>query len=74
MRILAVYDSTGRILAAAEIDADYAGPVPVAGDGHETGEFDVPESARDLDFAAVCTRMRVNPEQRRLFDPREAGF
>jgi hypothetical protein len=71
MKILAIYDSDGNIVAAVRTEAGYDGPVPVPGEGHGSGEFDVPASARELDFHEMCTTFRVDTTERRLVDPRE---
>jgi hypothetical protein len=68
MRIIALYDADGRILAAAAIEGHYRGPVPVASEGTEVGMFDVPESASVLRLDEICTLHRVDPRAKCLVD------
>lgn len=70
MKLATVYDADGVVVAAVQVDADYAGPLPVPGGGHEFGEFDVPDSARDMRLGDLCTTLRVHTTERRLIDPR----
>ena len=67
MKLIALYDADGRILAAAGVtEGDTPGPVPVAGEGTEVGTFDVPESASELRLDEICTRHRVDSQSKRL--------
>ncbi len=68
MRIVALYDADGRILAAAPVDDHYRGPVPVASDGTDVDMFDVPESASELRLDESCTGLRVDVSSKRLYD------
>lgn len=69
MRLIALYDADGRILAAAGItDEGTPGPVPVAGEGTEVGTFDVPESLSELPLDEICNRLRVDSQSKRLVD------
>lgn len=64
MRITAVYDKSGAILAAVEIDDHYSGPVPVASaTDHSVRTFDVPERMRKLQFDEICSGLRVTTEK-----------
>jgi len=61
MRITALYDRDGVILAAVEVDADYAGPLPVATeDGTEVATFDVPDDRREQALDEICLGVRVS--------------
>jgi hypothetical protein len=61
MRITALYDRDGLILAAAKVDDDYAGPVPVATEeGTEVGTFEVPEVRSDQQLDEICRALRVS--------------
>ena len=73
MRITAVYDPDGIILAAAPADPHYVGPVPVASDGTERDEFDVPDSATGMSLDELCAGFRVHTGEKRLVNNREAG-
>lgn len=73
MRITALYNDEGVILAAAAIDGSYRGPVPVASEGTEVGLFDVPESVTDLRLDEICSGFRVDAVGKRLVDNRELG-
>jgi hypothetical protein len=62
VRINVVYNSDGRITAAAvvpEEDADVRfGPLP--GEGQSAAEIAVPEENRGLDLGEICTSFRVS--------------
>ncbi|WP_026926123.1 hypothetical protein [Granulicoccus phenolivorans] len=65
MRIRAVYDAEGVIVAAVELENGHAGPVPVATEpGHGMGTFDVPigtqEADAELTLEQVCRQLRVD--------------
>ncbi len=67
MKLLALYDGSGRILAAVDLVDGYAGPVPVASAAdHRTDTFDVPDEHRSKNLAEICTTLRVadGPDKR----------
>jgi hypothetical protein len=65
MKIVAVYNGQGVILAAVVVDGQYKGPVPVAGDGHKSGTFEVSGTgAMGLD--EVAKTFRVDLASQRL--------
>jgi hypothetical protein len=68
MRITAVYDADGTILAAVVTGPDYAGPVPVPADGAELGEFDVPDPAAEMRLDEICSGFRVDRSDKRLVE------
>jgi hypothetical protein len=68
MRITALYDPNGVILAAVAVDDAYDGPVPVASEGTEVGTFDVPTSVGELPLDELCVRHRIDTESRQLTD------
>jgi hypothetical protein len=68
MRILALHNSEGRILAAAVVDGQYKGPVPVASAGTTLGTFDVPTSSSKLPLDEIAKKFRVDAVSRRLVD------
>jgi hypothetical protein len=76
MRLSIVHDRDGRILAAADLDADDpdgATPRPVAvNPEHTTIELDVPNEYQQGDLREICERLRVDPERRQLV-PRETS-
>ncbi|MDX6627436.1 MAG: hypothetical protein QOE56_2425, partial [Solirubrobacterales bacterium] len=55
MKIAALYDADGRIVAAAPIDEERGGPVPVATEGTEVHTFEVPENAARMRLDEICT-------------------
>lgn len=73
MRVIALYDRDGTILAAAAVDAGYRGPVPVASEGTEVGLFDVPDSATDLRLDEICASCRVDGVRKCLTHTRARG-
>ncbi|HEV7562595.1 MAG TPA: hypothetical protein VGO24_03755 [Solirubrobacterales bacterium] len=73
MRIAALYDAHGRILAAAPIDEERGGPVPVATEGTEVHTFEVPENAARMRLDEICTSFRVDVGARQLRDGRESA-
>jgi hypothetical protein len=75
MRIIALYNAEGLILAAVAIDGQYHGPVPVASEGTKVDMFDVPasgEGASELRLDEICTNFRVDVGSRRLVDAKHA--
>jgi hypothetical protein len=68
MKIIALHNSEGRILAAAVIDGQYNGPVPVASAGTTVGMFDVPASSSELPLDEIAKNFRVDAVSRRLVD------
>ena len=72
MKITALYDRDGLILAAAESTGQYDDPVPVASDGNEVGTFDVPSSAAQLGLVEICTSLRVDVSSKRLVQAKPA--
>ncbi|MET0305389.1 MAG: hypothetical protein ABW196_04065 [Solirubrobacterales bacterium] len=70
MRIAALYDAHGRILAAAEVDDEHGGPMPVPSEGTEVDTFDVPENGARLRLDEICTGYRVDVGAKQLRDQR----
>jgi hypothetical protein len=66
MKIQALYDGAGTIIAAVEIYDGYAGPVPVSADGAEMAHFDVPETLAGSTLEEICRTVRVDPASRAL--------
>lgn len=60
MKITAIYDSAGVIIAAVIDDGKYDSPRPVPTAGTQVGTFEVPESARSLALDEICTTHRVD--------------
>ncbi len=65
MRIRALYDRRGRILAAVQMQAldpsskGTPAPQPQPQRGQRIGMFAVPRECADLTFAQVCVEMKV---------------
>jgi len=73
MKITALYNSRGAILAAAPVDDAYSGPgrrgpVPVAARGAKVGVFDVPESLTKRPLDEVCRSLKVDVRSKRLVE------
>ncbi|MFH8614534.1 hypothetical protein ACH4E8_05565 [Streptomyces sp. NPDC017979] len=67
MRLTALYDADGKILAAVEDTGRYDHPVPVATEaGTAVGTFDVPEAASESSLYEICTMLRVDAGAARL--------
>ncbi len=73
MRINAVFDADGRILAASVAGGDYDGPMPVASEDQQTATLEVPEDFGDSTLEEVCLGMRVDPSGNRLVADRSAS-
>ena len=73
MRIQALYDRDGAIIAAATIGDDYDGPVPASAEGAEMAQLDVPDDMATNALDEICRRMRVDPERRVLVPREQAG-
>jgi hypothetical protein len=73
MKITALYDKQGVILAAVPLDDRYDGPVlvPVASDGNKVGTFEVPVSAGESRLDKICTLFRVDARSQRLVDTKD---
>ncbi|MEU9602875.1 hypothetical protein [Streptomyces sp. NPDC048057] len=71
MKLTALYDADGKILAAVEATGRDDHPVPVATeDGTEVGTFDVPEGVSGSSLYDICTTLRVDAGAARLVPPR----
>lgn len=70
MKLYALYDSKGTILAAVEVVDGYGGPVPVATEpDHRTDTLEIPEVHRSKAFDEICKTLRVEgDEQKRLVE------
>lgn len=61
MRLYAVYDQSGNIVAAVRLDStDSSRPRPVAKKGHSAAELEVPQEHTNLGFADICQRFKVD--------------
>jgi hypothetical protein len=68
MKLRVLFDKNGHIVAAAQLDDGKSSPgtavkmYPVATEaGHATAEVNVPNEYAHLDIAAVCQRLKVDP-------------
>jgi len=73
MRIQALYNRDGVIVAAAQIGGDYDGPVPKAAEGAEMAQLDVPDTLAETSLDEICRTMRVDPARRVLVARDEIG-
>jgi len=64
MKITAVYNRAGKILAAAVVSDERGGPIPVASKGVKSGVFEVPEALRDLELHTLCSSHRIDTRKR----------
>jgi hypothetical protein len=69
--LMVLFDHDGRILAGIPVHDGYAGPVPVAGKGHEVARFDLSEGdrgrqAHEIDVVRLCTTQKVDTHRRVL--------
>jgi hypothetical protein len=66
MKIRALYDHEGKILAAVHLDragaSTHPHPEPGPGKGQSLGDFTVPPSHAHLPFEEACARLRVKVE------------
>jgi hypothetical protein len=66
MRLCALYDRSGQILAAVRLDRDpessryVEGPRPLPQKGQKVAEIDVPEEFRLLSFRDACLSLKVD--------------
>ena len=66
MKIYAIFDDAGEILAAVPKDPPHPSdryippPIPVAQAGQKAAELEVPKEFAHLSFHEVCTKMRVD--------------
>jgi len=69
MKLIALHDKTGKILAAARPATDnYKGPVPVAGKGTTLVQLEIPQEHAKLDLVSICTRLRVDARTSKLVE------
>jgi hypothetical protein len=68
MKLIALHDKTGKILAAARLTDDYKGPVPVAGKGHTLVKLEIPQEHTKLDLVSICTKLRVDARTAKLVE------
>jgi hypothetical protein len=61
MKLVALHDADGKILAASRVRDGEPGPVPVAGPDTHVVTVEVPYAHRELKLMDICTRLRVDP-------------
>ncbi len=68
MKIVALYNVEGHILAAVVDDDNHKGPKlrPVASHGTTLGTFEVPETAVKLPLGEVCANYKIDVGGKRL--------
>jgi hypothetical protein len=77
MRLLAVHDASGRIVAAApvrEADDDTPQLTPLAGPRQTAVELEVPDDVAGEELDVICTTMRVDAESNQLTRVDEGGW
>ena len=66
MKLCALYDRSGQILAAVRLDEDYRSgrfvdpPRPLPQKGQKVAEVEVPEEFRHLNFLDACLQLKVD--------------
>lgn len=62
MKIVALYNAEGRILAAVVDNDHHKGPKlrPVASRGNTLGTFEVPEPARKHSLSEICASHKID--------------
>jgi hypothetical protein len=66
MKLTAVYDGNGRILAGILDDGRYDGPRPVPDDNSHVGTFDIPTEAAKVSLEEICTTFKVDHGAKKL--------
>jgi hypothetical protein len=72
MKITAVYDRQGKILAAAIVDDDMSGPIPQASKGSKAATFEVPQHLRDLGLHELCSGHRIDAKKTQLVEMKQS--
>ncbi len=73
LKLMALHDKDGKILAAVQVTEGYYGPVPVAGEGTSLVRVDVAITPATPDSATICTRMRVDTRTSTLVEQGKQG-
>ena len=73
MKITALYNQSGKILAAAVVRDDMKGPVPVASKGSKVGTFEVPLALRELELHQLCLGHRIDTRGNRLVEVKQSS-
>jgi hypothetical protein len=66
MRLDAVWNRDGVIVAATALVSDDPSPHPVPAEGQDGGVLDVPGELADLPLDVLCQRVRVDRDTRTL--------
>ena len=66
MKLTALYDPEGVILAAVEDTGEYNRPVPVAEGANKVSTFEVPAAAAKLRLDEICLSHRVDVAKQQL--------
>lgn len=79
MKITALYNDRGAILAASQVDEGTyrepghgPSPVPVAARGAKVGVFDVPATLSKRPLDEICTSLKVDIRSKRLVETKGA--
>jgi len=68
MKLVALHDKRGKIVAAARVTDDHKGPLPVAGKGHTLVKLEIPQEHAKLDLVSMCTKLRVDARTSKLVE------
>lgn len=73
MKLTALYDPGGVILAAVAGTGRHDDPATAASEGHEVGTFELPPSAAHLNLDEICHAFRVDIASQQLIEAKPAG-
>ena len=73
MKVIALHDEDGNILAAVQHSPGYDGPVPVASPGTTVTQLEVPDEHLRIGLADMCRRFKVHPKTKRLIESKAIG-
>lgn len=68
MKLEAVFDAKGTIVAAILFEGDESRPRPVPSKGQSVGVFDVPERCAKIPLRELCMSMRIDRKGGQLVD------
>ena len=72
MKIVALHNKSGEILAAVHLTPNYTGPRPVAGKGTQIVELEVPQSHASIGLFEICKNLRVDSKNNKLVEHKKS--
>ena len=70
MKIIALHNKRGQILAAVHLTPNYKGPRPVASKDTSVAELDVPQQHAAIGLVEICKRLQVDIKSNKLTERR----